>query len=179
MLKVLFKNYYILVIYIMVLFSIHLRPHNTTKNIQTQLIGTGIHAQEIRLKGYFVHFKNSGNVDATLPLQIYLDLNFLGNQVHNASSPLTEGGNDFPHINSLILPLSNDLYTQVTGLDIAFSVDGKIDRDIVASVKNYDNSTPTKLIDTLATTSTPGAGDTNSYLTSVVLLFEYDKVGNF
>tara|TARA_S200002703_G_scaffold10939_1_gene10095 strand:- start:5029 stop:5520 length:492 start_codon:yes stop_codon:yes gene_type:complete len=163
----------------MVLFTIHLRPHNTTKDLQTQLIGTGIHAQEIRLKAYFVHFKSGGNSGVQIPNQIFVDLNFLGNQVHNASSPLTEGGSDFPHINSLILPLQNELFTGFSGLDLAFSVDGKIDRDIVASVRNFDSSTPTKLINTLATTSTPGGSDLNAYLTSVVLMFEYDKVGNF
>ena len=163
----------------MVLFSIHLRPHNTTTNMRTQLIGSGIHAQEIRLKGYFVHFKSGGNAGVQVPNQIFIDLSFLGNQVHNASSPLTENGNDYPHINSLILPLKNELFTGFTGLNIAFSVGGKVDRDIVASVKNFDNSTPTKLIETEATTSTPSGSDLTAYLTSVVLMFEYDKVGNF
>jgi len=163
----------------MVLFSIHLRPHNSTKNLQAQLVGTGIHAQEIRLKAYFVHFKSGGSAAVQIPLNLYVDLNFLGNQVHNASSPLTENGDDYPHINSLILPLQNELFTGFSGLDIAFSVDGKIDRDIVASVKNFDNSTPAQLVNTAATTATPGGGDNTAYLTSVVLLFEYDKVGNF
>ncbi len=53
-------------------------------------------------------------------------------------------GSDFPHINSLILPLQNELFTGFSGLDLAFTVDGKIDRDIVASVRNFDSSTPTK-----------------------------------
>lgn len=163
----------------MVLFSIHLRPHNTTKNLHCQLIGTGIHAQEIRLKAYFVHFKSGVSTSVQIPLNLYVDLNFLGNQVHNASSPLTENGDDYPHINSLILPLQNELFTGFSGLDISFSVDGKIDRDIVASVKNFDNSTPAQLINTSATTATPGDTDTTAYLTSIVLLFEYDKVGNF
>jgi hypothetical protein len=163
----------------MVLFSIHLRPHNSTKNLKAQLVGTGIHAQEIRLKAYFVHLKNSGNANVVIPHQLYVDLDFLGNQVHNASSPLTENGTDFPHINSLILPLAPETFTQVSGLDIAFSVNGKIDRDITASVRNFDNNTPANLINTLATTSALDASDTNSYLTSITLLFEYDKVGNF
>ena len=163
----------------MVLFSINLRPHNSTANMKVQLIGTGIHAQEIRLKAYFVHIKHGTSANVVIPHQLYVDLNFLGNQVHNASSPLTENGNDYPHINSLILPLSPNKFTQVSGLDIAFSVDGKIDRDIVASVRNFDSSTPTKLINTLATTSSISSTDTNAYLSSITLLFEYDKVGNF
>ena len=61
----------------MVLFSIHLRPHNSTKNLKAQLVGTGIHAQEIRLKGYFVHLKNSGNANVVIPHQLYVDLDFL------------------------------------------------------------------------------------------------------
>lgn len=163
----------------MVLFSVHLRPHNSTKNMKVQLVGTGIHAQEIRLKGYFVHLKSGGNAGVQIPLQLFVELDFLGNQVHNASSALSENGSDFPHINALLLPLNNELYTQATGLDIAFSVNGKIDRDITASVKNFDSSTPTKLIDTEATTSTPGGSDLTAYLTSIVLMFEYDKIGNF
>ena len=163
----------------MVLFSIHLRPYNQTNNIRTQLVGTGIHAQKITLKAYFVHMKSGGNANVQIPLSLYVDLDFLGNQVHNASSALSEDGNDFPHTNSLILPLSNELYTQATGLDISFNINGKIDRDIVANVKNFDSSTPMKLVNTSAQTATPGGADTTAYLTSIVLLFEYDKVGNF
>jgi len=161
----------------MVLFSIHLRPHNTTKNLQARLIGSGIHAQEIRLKGYFVHFKSGGASTVVIPNSLYVDLSFLGNQVHNASSPLTENSNDYPHINSLILPLNNTLFTGFTGIDIAFTIDGKIDRDIVSSVKNFNNNS--ELVHTSAKTADPAADDTTAYLTSIVLLFEYDKVGNF
>lgn len=163
----------------MVLFSIHLRPYNQTNNIRTQLVGTGIHAQKITLKAYFVHMKSGGSANVQIPLSLYVSLDFLGNQVHNASSAQSEDGNDFPHTNALILPLSNELYTQATGLDISFNVNGKIDRDIVASVKNFDSSTPMKLVETEAQTATPGHADTTAYLTSIVLLFEYDKVGNF
>ena len=52
-------------------------------------------------------------------------------------------------------------------------------KELSTWIKNFDNSTPTKLIDTEATTSTPGSSDLTAYLTSVVLMFEYDKVGNF
>ncbi len=163
----------------MVLFSIHLRPYNQTKSIRTQLVGSGIHAQKIKLKAYFVHMKSGGSANVQIPLSLYVGLDFLGNQVHNASSAQSEDGSDFPHTNSLILPLSNELYTQATGLDISFNVNGKIDRDIVANVKNFDNSTPMKLVNTSAQTASPGGADTTAYLTSIVLLFEYDKVGNF
>jgi len=163
----------------MVLFSIHLRPYNQTSNIRTQLVGTGIHDQKIKLKAYFVHMKSGGNANVQIPLSLYVGLDFLGNQVHNASSAQSEDGSDFPHTNSLILPLSNELYTQATGLDISFNINGKIDRDIVANVKNFDSSTPMKLVNTSAQTATPGGADTTAYLTSIVLLFEYDKVGNF
>lgn len=163
----------------MVLFSIHLRPYNQTSTIRAQLVGTGIHAQKIKLKGYFVHMKSGGSDDVRIPLSLYVGLNFLGNQVHNASSSQTEDSSDFPHTNSLILPLSNALYTQVTGLDISFNVNGKIDRDITASIQNFSNTTPTKLINTAATTATVAANDETAYVTSIILLFEYDKVGNF
>lgn len=163
----------------MVLFSIHLRPYNQTKSIRAQLVGTGIHAQKIKLKAYFVHMKSGGSANVKIPLSLYVGLDFLGNQVHNASSAQTEGGSDFPHTNSLILPLSNELYTQATGLDISFNVNGKIDRDITARIQNFDESTPMKLVDTSATTATPGGADTVAYLTSIVLLFEYNKTGNF
>ena len=163
----------------MVLFSIHLRPYNQTSNIRTQLVGTGIHAQKIKLKAYFVHLKSGASDDVEIPLALFVGLDFLGNQVHNASSAQSEDGSDFPHTNSLILPLSNTLYTQATGLDISFNVNGKIDRDIVANVQNFDSSTPTKLVDTAAKTSAIAGNDQTAYLSSIVLLFEYDKVGNF
>ena len=163
----------------MVLFSIHLRPYNQTSNIRAQLVGTGIHPQKITLKGYFVHMKSGGGADVKIPLSLYVSLDFLGNQVHNASSSQTEDGSDFPHTNSLILPLSDGLYTQVTGLDISFNVNGKIDRDIVASIQNFSNTTPTKLIETAAKTAVVANNDEVAYVTSVILLFEYDKVGNF
>ena len=163
----------------MVLFSIHLRPYNQTSNIRAQLVGTGIHAQKIKLKGYFVHMKSGGSEDVKIPLSLYVGLDFLGNQVHNASSSQTEDSSDFPHTNSLILPLSNSLYTQVTGLDISFNVNGKIDRDIVASIQNFSNTTPTRLINTAAKTTTIAGNDETAYVSSIILLFEYDKVGNF
>lgn len=163
----------------MVLFSIHLRPYNQTSNIRAQLVGTGIHAQKIRLKAYFVHLKSGTTGNVQIPLSLYVGLDFLGNQVHNASSSLTEDSSDFPHTNSLILPLSNELYTQATGLDISFNVNGKIDRDIVANIQNFSNTVPTKLVNSAAKTATPANDDETAYLTSVVLLFEYDKVGNF
>ena len=163
----------------MVLFSIHLRPYNQTKSIRSQLVGSGIHAQKITLKAYFVHLKSGGNTGVQIPLSLYVSLDFLGNQVHNASSAQSENGSDFPHTNSLILPLSNELYTQATGLDLSFNINGKIDRDIVASVQNFDSSVPMKLVNTAAQTANPNDQDTTAYLTSIVLLFEYDKVGNF
>ena len=163
----------------MVLFSIHLRPYNQTSNIRAQLVGTGIHAQKITLKGYFVHMKSGGNGNVKIPTSLYVGLDFLGNQVHNASSSQTEDSSDFPHTNSLILPLSDSLYTQVTGLDISFNVNGKIDRDITANIQNFSNTTPTKLINTACKTSTPAQNDETAYVISVILLFEYDKVGNF
>ena len=123
--------------------------------------------------------KSGGSPNVKIPLSLYIGLDFLGNQVHNASSSQTEDGSDFPHTNSLILPLSNFLYTQVTGLDISFNVNGKIDRDIVASIQNFDDGPPMKLVNTAASTATPLSTNLTAYLTSVVLLFEYDKVGNF
>jgi len=163
----------------MVLFSIHLRPYNQTSNIRAQLVGSGIHAQKITLKAYFVHLSSGGSETVTIPLSLYVGLNFLGNQVHNASSSQTEDGSDFPHTNSLILPLSNSLYTQVTGLDISFNINGKIDRDLSASIQNFSNTTPTRLINTAAKTTTIANDDETAYVTSIILLFEYDKVGNF
>ena len=163
----------------MVLFSIHLRPYNQTSNIRAQLVGTGIHAQKIKLKAYFVHMKSGGSTNVQIPLSLYVGLDFLGNQVHNASSAQSEDGSNFPHTNSLILPLSNELYTQATGLDISFNVNGKIDRDIVANIQNFSNTTPMKLVNTAAQTADPANDDQTAYLTSIVLLFEYDKVGNF
>ena len=157
----------------MVLFSIHLRPYNQTQNIRAQLVGSGIHAQKISLKGYFVHLKSGTTGNTKIPLSLYIGLDFLGNQVHNASSSLTEDSSDFPHTNSLILPLSNELYTQATGLDISFNVNGKIDRDIVANIQNFSNTVPTKLVDSPATTATPANDDETAYVTRHVQ-FEYN-----
>jgi len=164
----------------MVLFSIHLRPHTTCENLKTQLQGTGIHAQKITLKGIFIHLKHGTNSGVQIPNSLYVELDFLGNSVHNASSPLTDGGEDYPHVNSLICPLNNTKYTQITGLDITFNVNGKIDRDIISSIKNFNSSN--ELVVTNATNTVEAsldAGDTKSYLTSLILLFEYNKVGNF
>jgi len=164
----------------MVLFSIHLRPHSTTKDLKARLIGTGIHTQEIRLKGYFVHFKTGTSANVRIPNLLFAKLDFLGNQVHNASSASDENQTLFPHINYLPLPLSNETYTNMTGLDISFMINGKIDRDITATIYNYDNNN--SLEETKATTTASSSlanDDNNAYLTSLVLLFEYDKVGNF
>ena len=160
----------------MVLFTIHIRPHDSTTNLKAQMSAVGINAQHIRLKSYAVHLKNN-NANAVIPHALYVDLDFLGNQIHNASAPKTEGGDDFLHANSLILPLSHELQTITSGLDIEFLTSGKIDRNINCSVKRYNATND--FIPMEATTATIGASDTTTYLSSIYLFFEYDKKGNF
>ena len=161
----------------MVLFSIHIRPFQSTTDIQSQISGSGINAQHIRLKSYAVYLRNS-NKDAIIPHALYVNLPFLGNQIHNSTASKTDGGDDFQHTNALILPLSHELQTITSGLDIEFLTSGKIDRNIVASVKRYSNTT-NELVEMEAKTTTIASDDTVTYLSGIYLFFEYDKKGNF
>jgi hypothetical protein len=175
-----FKCFLIILFYIyiykMVLFSIHIRPFETTIDVQSQISGSGINAQHIRLKSYAVYLKNP-NANTIIPHALYVNLPFLGNQIHNSTASKTDGGDDFQHSNALILPLSHELQTITTGLDIEFLTSGKIDRNILASVKRYDANND--LIEMEAKTTTIAGSDTTAYLSSIYLFFEYDKKGNF
>jgi|TARA_S200002703_G_scaffold160091_1_gene176936 hypothetical protein len=160
----------------MVLFSIHIRPFETTLDIKSQISGSGINAQHIRLKSYAVYLKND-NAGAVIPHALYVSLDFLGNQIHNGMASKTDGGDDYQHSNALILPLSHELQTIVSGLDIEFLTSGKVDRNITASVRRYD--TNNNLIEMEAKTSAIAVDDTVTYLSGIYLFFEYDKKGNF